>query len=177
MLDKEVTSELSSSICEGAGYDEIFLSGRHLKEDSPRSPKRELSTQSLSDENEGEDEGDVEDEYNEGEGDGAEGEDEEEGEEEGDEYKGEDDEGAPEGGSLRSLGDGRTRPFILPAIWTVNKFLPTMTTNSFKNLPDRYQIPKNVPIRLPRKFKRCYSRKTMDIGMYDTIFSVGLRLP
>ena len=51
-----------------------------------------------------------------------------------------------------------------------------MTNNIFKNLRDRYQIPKNVPIRLPRKFKWCYSRKTADVGMYDTMFATGLRL-
>ena len=74
----EATSELSSSVCKGAGYNEVFLSGCRPEEDSLRSPKREPSTQSLSDENEEEDEGDVEDEYDEGEGDGMEGEDEEE---------------------------------------------------------------------------------------------------
>ena len=51
-----------------------------------------------------------------------------------------------------------------------------MTNNIFKNLQDRYQIPENVPIRLPRKFKWCYSRKTADVGMYDTMFATGLRL-
>lgn len=77
-------------------------------------------------------------------------EDEEEPEEEDDE-EGEDNESAPEGGSPGSPGDGRTRPFIILAIWTVNDFKPTMTTNIFKNLWDRYQIPENVPICLPSK--------------------------
>ena len=67
MSDKESTSELSSLVREGAGYNEIFLSGHKPEEDSPRSPKREPSTQSLSDENVEEDGGDVEeDEYNKG---------------------------------------------------------------------------------------------------------------
>ena len=67
MLDRESTSELSLLVREGAGYNEIFLSGHEPEEDSPRSPEREPSTQSLSDENEEEDEGDVEeDEYNKG---------------------------------------------------------------------------------------------------------------
>ena len=40
--------------------------------------------------------------------------------------------------SSRSPGDGHARPFILPKMWTVNDFLPTMTVNIFKNLRDRY---------------------------------------
>jgi len=60
MSDREALSELSSSVREGAGYDEVFPSGCEHGEDSPKSLKREPSTQSLSDENEEEDEGDVE---------------------------------------------------------------------------------------------------------------------
>ena len=52
-----------------------------------------------------------------------------------------------------------------------------MTTNIFNNLRDRYQIPDNVPIRLPEKFEKCYSGKTADVGMYDAMFAAGLRLP
>ena len=66
-------------------------------------------------------------------------------------------------GSSGSPGDGHTRPFILPAIWLVNDFKPTMMTNIFKNLQDHYQIPDNIPICL--------------IGMYDAMFVKGLRLP
>ena len=68
-------SELSSSVREGASYNEVFPSGREHGEDSPQSPKREPSTQSLSDENEEEDEGDVEVD-DEGEKDDGDGEDE-----------------------------------------------------------------------------------------------------
>ena len=68
-------------------------------------------------------------------------------------------------------------PFILPKIWTVNDFLPTMSDKFFKILRDRYQIPDNIPIYLPRKFEKCYSGKTADIGMYDAMFTARLRLP
>ena len=80
------------------------------------------------------------------------------------------------GGSLGSSRDGHTCPFILPAIWTVNDFKPTMTTNIFKNLRHRYQIPDNIPTCLLRKFEKCYSRKTVDIDMYNAMFTAGLRL-
>ena len=94
-----------------------------------------------------------------------------------DEEEGESDERALKGGSLGSSRDAHTHPFILPAIWTINDFKLMMMTNIFKNLRDRYQIPDNVPIRLPWKFEKCYSGKTADVGMYDAMFAVGLRLP
>ena len=97
----------------------------------------------------------------------------EDGEDEGDDG-GEDDEdeGGVEGraskeGNSRSPRDGHTRPFILPKMWIVNVFKPMMTANIFKNLRDRYQILDHIPIRFPRKFEKCYSRKTADVSMYD----------
>ena len=85
----------------------------------------------------GENEVDEGDEYDEGEGDEMDDRDEEECEED----DSEDDVNAFEGGSPRSPGDGRTRPFILLAIWTVNDFKLIMTTKIFKNLWDRCRIP------------------------------------
>jgi len=32
-------------------------------------------------------------------------------------------------------------------------------------------------MRLSRKFEKCYLGKTADIGMYDAMFTTGLRLP
>lgn len=80
-------------------------------------------------------------------------------------------------GSSGSPGDGHTRRFILPAIWTVNDFKPMMTTKVFNSLWDHYQIPDNIPIHLPGKYEKCYFGKTADISMYDAMFLVGLRLP
>ena len=68
-------------------------------------------------------------------------------------------------------------PFVLPKIWTVNDFLLMMSDKVFKTLQDRYQIPDDIPIRLPGKFEKCYSGKTADVAMYDAMFAVGLRLP
>ena len=97
------------------------------------------------------------------------------GEDDGDE--GEGDGKASEGGSLGSPGDGHTRPFILPKMWTVNDFKPMMTTNTFKNLRDHFQIPDHIPIHIPGKFEKCYSGKIVDINMYNAMFAAGLRLP
>ena len=70
MSDREATSELLSSVHEGAGYNEIYPSGHEPKEDFPRSPEWESSTYSLNDDEENEkeeDEGDIDgDEYDEG---------------------------------------------------------------------------------------------------------------
>ena len=74
-------------------------------------------------------------------------------------------------------GDGHTRPFILPKIWIVNDFMPTMSTEVFNTLQDHYQIPDHIPIRLPGKFGKCYSGRTANVGMYDAMFVAGLRLP
>ena len=52
-----------------------------------------------------------------------------------------------------------------------------MSDKVFKELHTRYQIPKHIPIRLPRENERCCSRRTADIGMYDAMFAAGLRLP
>ena len=69
MSNRETTSELSSSVCEGAGYEKVFRLGREPWQDFLLSSERELSTQSLSDKNEEKDEGEVEgNKYDEGEG-------------------------------------------------------------------------------------------------------------
>ena len=62
-------------------------------------------------------------------------------------------------------------------MWTVNDFKLTMTANIFKNLRDCYQIPEHIPIHLLGKFEKCYSGKIADVGIYDAMFAVGLRLP
>ena len=106
-----------------------------------------------------------------------------EGEDEGDEGEEDDgDRGDADGrtlevGSLRIPTDGHTRPFILPKMWSINDFLSTMMANIFKNMRDHYQIPNYIPIHLPRKFEKCYSGKTADVGMYNAMFAAGLRLP
>lgn len=56
-----------------------------------------------------------------------------------------------------------------------NDFYLNMSSKVFKTLHARYQIPAHILMCLPRKFVKC-SGKTADIGMYDTMFTVGLRL-
>ena len=186
--DREATSEQSSSVHKGAGYNEVYPSVHGPEEGLSWSSKREPFAHSPDDKEDFDREGVEEnDEYDygegvnkeeyEGKGDEEKGENEEEYEGEGDEGEDEVDGRAYEEGSLGSFGDGHTRPFILSTIWTVNDFKPIMTTNIFKTLRDRYQIPDNIPIRLLGKFEKCYSGKIANVGMYDIMFTIGLRLP
>ena len=151
--DSEATSELSSSVREGAGYNEVFPSGHGPKKGLSSSSERDLSAHSIVNKDEDyeveEREGD-EDEYDEGEG---ENEGDLKGEDDGDEDKS--DGGASVEGSLGSPGDGHTHRFILPSIWIVNDFKSTMTTKIFNNLRDRYQIPDNILFRLLGKYEKC----------------------
>ena len=51
-----------------------------------------------------------------------------------------------------------------------------MSDKIFKELRVRYQIPEHIPIRLPKENEKCYTGRTADIGMYDAMFTAGLRL-
>ena len=74
-------------------------------------------------------------------------------------------------------GPGDNRPFILPEDWVINKFFPRMSDKVFRELRIRYQIPDHIPIHVPRENESCYLGRTADVGMYDAMFAVGLRLP
>ena len=162
-----------SLVREGAGYDEVFQIGHELEEGLSWLSKRETLAYSPDEEVEscvgrGKKEEVVEGDEGEAEGD-------EEEEDDGD--KGDTDERTLEVGSSGSPRSRHARPFILPKMWTVNDFLSKMTVNIFKNLRDRYQIPDHISIRLPGKFDKFYTGKTVNINMYDATFAAELRLP
>ena len=48
------------------------------------------------------------------------------------------------------------RVFIMFPIWTVNDFTSTIKETHFKTLREKYQIPVNIPLRLPYKSEKCY---------------------
>ena len=52
-----------------------------------------------------------------------------------------------------------------------------MSDKNFSELCVRYQIPEHIPIHLPYENKKCYTRRTADVGMYDAMFAAGLKLP
>ena len=163
-MSREATSE-QSSVCEGAGYDEVFQLGHEADEGFSWSSERGTSIRSPNDNAESYDR-EVEEKE------------ESDGKDEGDDGAVDKDEGGvSKEGSSGSDGDGHTRPFILPKIWIVNDFMPTMTAKVFKDLWDRYQIPDHILICLPEKFEKWYSGKAANIDMYDAMFAAGLRLP
>ena len=161
-----------SSIHEGAGYDEAFDSGDESEDFSPLLG-RETSAQSLDGKDEGYAEGSEEVGVEVGKkgswGDGGD----DHNKEDGDDDKEDDGEESCE---EASVGPEDNSPFILPAEWVVNKFLPSMSDKIFKELHVRYQIPEHIPIRLPKENEKCYTGRTADVGMYDAMFAAGLRL-
>ena len=52
-----------------------------------------------------------------------------------------------------------------------------MNDKIFNELCIRYQIPEHIPIYLPYENEKCYTGRIADVGMYDAMFVVGLRLP
>ena len=121
-----MTSEQSSSVREGTGYDEVYPSRRELEEDLSWSLAGEPFAYSPIEEEEGcdEEKGDVK---------GEEGDDEEGGY---DDEGNESDRGSEQydEGLVSRVNSSGTRPFILPSIWTVNDFYPTMTRKFFNTL-------------------------------------------
>ncbi|KAK9998057.1 hypothetical protein SO802_017660 [Lithocarpus litseifolius] len=156
----EETSSEQSSVRDGAGYDEVYQRGHESGDDFSLSSEDESLIQSC-DEEGGDDDGVI----RKGGGDDAR----ESGSNRGS--------SGGENSESTSGGSGDDRPFILPKEWTVNHFLPSMTDKVFNLLRARYQIPDDIPIRLPLEKERCYSEKTADVGMYDAMFAAGLRLP
>ena len=67
--------------------------------------------------------------------------------------------------TLRSvIGANGLRDFIMLLKWMVNNFVSIIKETHFKTLRENYQIPENIPIRLPYKSKKCY---------YDGVEGVG----
>ena len=166
-MSSDALSE-ESSVRERAGYDKTFGSSDEFEDFSP-SLERKTSAQSPDDKDEGYIEGSEEVGKEGSGGDGG---------DDGDEKDGDGDEEDGDGESCEGtlVGPGDNCPFILPAEWAVNKFLPLISDKVFKELHIRYQIPEHIPICLPRENEKCYSGRTADVDMYDAMFAVGLRL-
>ena len=80
--------------------------------------------------------------------------------------------------TLRSvIGANGLREFIMLSEWTVNHFVSTIKENHFKTLKENYQIPENIPIRLPYKSKKCYYDGVGGVGVYKQMLKAGLRFP
>ena len=80
--------------------------------------------------------------------------------------------------TLRSvISANGLREFIMLLEWTVNHFESTIKENHFKILRENYQIPENIPIRLPYKSEKCYFDGVEGVGVYEQMLKAGLRFP
>ena len=61
--------------------------------------------------------------------------------------------------------------------WTVNNFVSIIKENHFKTLRDNFQIPDNIPIRLPYKSEKCYYDRVEGVGLYEQMLKARLRFP
>ena len=75
------------------------------------------------------------------------------------------------------IGPDGLREFILLPLWTVNDFISKIKEPHFKKVRDRYQIPVNIPMRLPYKSKKCYYEGPEDVGIFEQMLKVGLKFP
>ena len=75
------------------------------------------------------------------------------------------------------VGPDGLRKFIMLPIWTVNDFTSIIKESHFKTLRDKYQIPVNIPLRLPYKSEKCYNDGIEGVGVYEQTLKAGLRFP
>ena len=61
--------------------------------------------------------------------------------------------------------------------WTVNDFRSTIKEKHFNTLRTNYQIPNNIPIRIPYKSKKCYYEGVEGVEVYEQMLKAGLRFP
>ena len=69
------------------------------------------------------------------------------------------------------------REFILLPLWTVKDFISKIKESHFKKLRDKYQIPVNIPMRLPYKSEKCFYEGFEAVGVYEKMLKAGLRFP
>ena len=65
---------------------------------------------------------------------------------------------------------------MLP-IWIVNDFSTIIKEKHFKTLRDKFQIPENIPLRLPYKSEKCYYDGVEGVEVYEQMLKAGLRFP
>ena len=61
--------------------------------------------------------------------------------------------------------------------WTVNDFWSTIKEKHFSTLRANFQIPDNIPIRLPNESEKCYYEGVEGVKVYEQMLKEGLRFP
>ena len=131
---------------DGADYEEVYRLG-HKDQESP-SEERSLFASSLSSTNE-------------------------------DMEMADPDEGSDDGEEqpIKSVvGADGLKEFVMLPEWTVNDFNSTIKEKHFNTLRANYQIPDNIPIRLPYKLEKCYYEGVEGVGVYEQMLKARLRL-
>ena len=133
-------SSKQSCVREGAGYNEVFSSGQ----DNPNTSynERDLLANSPSTEDE---DLDVD-------------------RPKGDSNDNDIDIGEPPIQSV--IGPFGFRGFIMLLLWTINDFNSSTRQQHFNTLKEKYQIPVNIPMRLPFRREKCYYKGAEDDGVY-----------
>ena len=75
------------------------------------------------------------------------------------------------------IGTDGLREFIMLSEWTVNNFRSTIKEKHFNTLRANFQIPDNIPIRLPYKSEKCYNEGVEGVRVYEQMLKAGLRFP
>ena len=141
-------SSNQSSVREGAGYDEVFLSGQH----DPGTSSEERNPLAISPSTRDEDL-----DTDRSEGDSTEG------------IVG------VEPPTQSVIGPNGLREFIILPLWTVNDFISPIKQSHFNTFRDKYQILIHIPLYLPYKSEKCYYKGVEDIGIYEQMLKVELR--
>ena len=72
--------------------------------------------------------------------------------------------------------DGVREFFMLP-IQTINDFTSIIKESHFKTFREKYQIPVNIPLRLPYLSEKCYYKSVEGVRVYKQMLKAGLRFP
>ena len=75
------------------------------------------------------------------------------------------------------IGPDGLREFIMLPLPTVNDIRSTIKESHFKTLRIKYQIPENIPLRLPYKSEKCYYKGVEGVEVCEQMLKAGLRFP
>ena len=129
-------SSNQSFVRDGAGYEEVYLSGYRDPDDL--SEERSLSASSPSSKNEDMDVAEPDEGFDD----------------------------CEDQRIKSVVGDDRLREFVMLPEWMINAFTSTIKEPHFKTLRANYQIPNYIPIRLPNKSEKCYYERVDGVGVY-----------
>ena len=76
-----------------------------------------------------------------------------------------------------TIGPDGLKEFITLPIWTINNFTSTIKESHFKTPREKYQIPVNIPLRLPYLSEKCYYKGVEGVEVYEQMLKARLKFP